>query len=176
MQIGKELGYRIIAVDSENKRDICMRSGATAFVDFRDNVRPLFLILCLKSLLTAQARERIQSLTDDIGAHAVIVVVGLEKAYEQSVQFLRPVGTLVCVGLPRPDYHIPISPIHCVNGGYHIVGSVVGTEDEMQALLKMAAEGRVSTHYETFELEEINEVAARLQRFEVEGRAVLRIP
>ncbi|OJJ88667.1 zinc-dependent alcohol dehydrogenase [Aspergillus glaucus CBS 516.65] len=159
VQIGKELGYRIIAVDSENKRDICMRSGATAFVDFRDN-----------------ARECIQSLTDNIGAHAVIVVVGLEKAYEQSVQFLRPVGTLVCVGLPRPDYHIPISPIHCVNGGYHIVGSTVGTEDEMQALLKMAVEGRVGTHYETFELEEINEVAARLQRFEVEGRAVLRIP
>lgn len=41
VQIGKELGYRIIAVDSENKRDICMRSGATAFVDFRHNVRPL---------------------------------------------------------------------------------------------------------------------------------------
>lgn len=52
----------------------------------------------------------------------------------------------------------------------------MGTEDEMQQLLKMAAEGRVSTHYEVFEFEQINEVAARLERFEIEGRAVLRIP
>ena len=80
------------------------------------------------------------------------------------------------MGLPRPDYHIPISPLDCANRGYHIVGSAVGTEDEMQQLLKMAAEGRVSTHYEVFEFEQINEVAARLERFEIEGRAVLRIP
>lgn len=159
VQIGKELGYRIIAVDSESKRDICMRSGATAFFDFKDN-----------------AESRITSLTNNIGAHAIIVVVGLEKAYEQSVQFLRPAGTLVCVGLPRPDYHIPLSPLDCVNRGYHIVGSAVGTEDEMQALLKMAAEGKVSTEYEIFELRQINEVAAKLQRFEFEGRAVLQIP
>lgn len=56
------------------------------------------------------------------------------------------------------------------------MGSAVGTEDEMQALLKMAAEGKVSTEYEIFEFRQINEVAAKLQRFEVEGRAVLRIP
>ena len=80
------------------------------------------------------------------------------------------------MGLPRPDYHIPIAPLDCANRGYHIVGSAVGTEDEMQQLLKMAAEGRVSTHYEVFEFEQINEVAARLERFEIEGRAVLRIP
>lgn len=123
-----------------------------------------------------QPQQRIHSLADSIGAHAVIVVVGLEKAYEQSVQFLRPLANLVCVGLPRPDYHIPISPIECANRGYHIMGSAVGTEDEMQALLRMAAEGRVSTHYEVFQFGEINEVAARLGRYEIEGRAVVRIP
>ncbi|PYI20504.1 hypothetical protein BO99DRAFT_421639 [Aspergillus violaceofuscus CBS 115571] len=159
IQIGKEMGYRIIAVDSESKRDICMQSGAEAFVDFSDD-----------------PTTKIQSLTDGIGAHAVIVVVGLEKAYEQSVGFLRPVGTLVCVGLPRPDYHLPISPLMCVDRGYRIVGSAVGTEDEMQALLRMAAAGKVVTHVTVFELEDINEVAGLLGRFEVEGRAVLRIP
>ncbi|OJK01364.1 hypothetical protein ASPACDRAFT_77136 [Aspergillus aculeatus ATCC 16872] len=159
IQIGKEMGYRIIAVDSAAKRDICMQSGAAAFVDFSDD-----------------PTAHIQSLTDGIGAHAVIVVVGLEKAYEQSVEFLRPVGTLVCVGLPRPDYHLPISPLMCVDRGYRIVGSAVGTEDEMQALLRMAVAGKVVTHVTVFELGEINEVAGLLGRFAVEGRAVLRIP
>ncbi|KAL4890599.1 amino acid permease-domain-containing protein [Aspergillus ambiguus] len=125
----------------ESKRDICINSGAAAFIDFKDDVQ-----------------QRVRDLTDGIGAHAVIVVVGLESAYEQGVTLLRPVGTLVCVGLPRPDYHIPISPLDCVNSGYHIVGSAVGTENEMQALLRMAAEGSVSTHYEEFSLEQANEI------------------
>ncbi|PYI36868.1 alcohol dehydrogenase [Aspergillus indologenus CBS 114.80] len=129
--------------------DICMQSGAEAFVDFSDD-----------------PTTKIRSLTDGIGAHAVIV----------SVEFPRPVGTLVCVGLPRPDYHLPISPLMCVDRGYRIVGSAVGTEDEMQALLRMAAAGKVVTHVTVFELEDINEVAGLLGRFEVEGRAVLRIP
>lgn len=51
VQIGKELGYRIIAVDSESKREICMRSGATAFIDFKDNVRPVLFTIC-KTMLT----------------------------------------------------------------------------------------------------------------------------
>jgi propanol-preferring alcohol dehydrogenase len=71
---------------------------------------------------------------------------------------------------------MPISPLDCVNRGFHVVGSCVGTEEEMQDLLTMAAAGRVSTHYQVFELEEVNEVIERLERFEIEGRAVLRIP
>ncbi|KJK60884.1 Cinnamyl alcohol dehydrogenases CAD [Aspergillus parasiticus SU-1] len=159
VQIGKEMGYNIIAVDSATKQDICMKSGAAAFVDFRNDVE-----------------KEVQNLTDGAGAHAVVVVVGLATAYNQALRLLRPVGTLVCVGLPSQDYCIPISPLDCVNRGFHVVGSCVGTEEEMQDLLRMAAAGRVSTHYQVFELTEVNTVIERLERFAIEGRAVLRIP
>ncbi|KAE8153576.1 amino acid permease-domain-containing protein [Aspergillus avenaceus] len=123
------------------KKDICMKSGAAEFIDFREDVK-----------------SRVHDLTDGVGAHAVVVSVGLESAYEQAVQLLRPVGTLVCVGLPRPDYHLPISPIHCVDRGLHVVGSCVGTEEEMQALLRMAVDKRVSTYYQVFEFSDINKL------------------
>ncbi|KAB8070576.1 amino acid permease-domain-containing protein [Aspergillus leporis] len=123
------------------KKDICMKSGAAAFIDLRDDVE-----------------KQVLNLTDGVGAHAVVVVVGLEAAYNQGLRLLRPVGTLVCVGLPRQSYHMPISPLDCVNRGFHVVGSCVGTEEEMQDLLIMAAAGRVSTHYQVFELEEVNEL------------------
>ncbi|KAE8342130.1 hypothetical protein BDV24DRAFT_150624 [Aspergillus arachidicola] len=139
IQIGKEMGYNIIAVDR-------------------------------------QVEKEIQNLTDGAGTHAVVVVVGLATAYNQALRLLRPVGTLVCVGLPSQDYCIPISPLDCVNRGFHVVGSCVGTEEEMQDLLRMAAAGRVSTHYQVFELTEVNTVIERLERFAIEGRAVLRIP
>jgi propanol-preferring alcohol dehydrogenase len=52
----------------------------------------------------------------------------------------------------------------------------VGTEEEMQELLQMAAEGRVSTHYEVFDFDKVNEVMEKLVRYEIKGRVVLRIP
>ncbi|GLA06922.1 hypothetical protein AnigIFM60653_007872 [Aspergillus niger] len=160
LQIGKEMGYKMIAVDSPSKKDICLASGASAFFDFKDD-----------NLIA-----NIQSLTDGVGAHASLIVVGSEKAYEQGVALLRPLGTLVCVGFPRPDFHVPVAPQHCVDSGLRIIGSAVGTETEMQALLEMARAGKVSTHYEVFDLEEINDVVERMRRYAVSGRAVLRIP
>ncbi|GLA44957.1 hypothetical protein AnigIFM63604_000246 [Aspergillus niger] len=160
LQIGKEMGYKMIAVDSPSKKDICLASGASAVFDFKDD-----------NLIT-----NIQSLTDGVGAHASLIVVGSEKAYEQGVALLRPLGTLVCVGFPRPDFHVPVAPQHCVDSGLRIIGSAVGTETEMQALLEMARAGKVSTHYEVFDLEEINDVVERMRRYAVSGRAVLRIP
>lgn len=154
-----------------------MKSGATAFVDFRDHVsRQTLHILNRLIKLTPQAETRIRQLTENVGAHAVIVVAGIGAAYNQSLDFLRPLGTLMCVGLPPLEYHLPLSPLQCVNRGYRVVGNAVGTETEMQALLQMAAEGRVSTHYEVFDFAQINQVIDRMERYEIHGRAVLRIP
>ncbi|KAL2000481.1 hypothetical protein VTN02DRAFT_3031 [Thermoascus thermophilus] len=74
------------------------------------------------------------------------------------------------------DYHIPISPLLCVDRGYQIVGSAVGTEDELQALLRLAEAGKVSTHYEVFGFDRVNEVMEKLVRYEINGKAVLRLP
>lgn len=56
-----------------------------------------------------------------------------------------------------------------------MVGSAVGTEEEMQALLKLAAAGKVSSHYEVFEFDDVNDVMLKLEKYQVNGRAVLRI-
>lgn len=129
-----------------------MKSGATAFIDFRDHVRSHTLHILNKLIkLTQQAETYIRQLTDSVGAHAVIVVAGIGAAYNQSLDFLRPLGTLMCVGLPPLEYHLPLSPLQYINRGYRVVGNAVGIEAEIQALLQMAAEGRVSTHYEGFD-------------------------
>ncbi|KAB8209369.1 amino acid permease-domain-containing protein [Aspergillus parasiticus] len=140
-------GMYLLSLPLATKQDICMKSGAAAFVDFRNDV---------SGSMASQVEKEVQNLTDGAGAHAVVVVVGLATAYNQALRLLRPVGTLVCVGLPSQDYCIPISPLDCVNRGFHVVGSCVGTEEEMQDLLRMAAAGRVSTHYQVFELTEVN--------------------
>lgn len=68
-------------------------------------------------LTSTKAVKQVLDLTDGLGAYAVIVVVGVEDGYHLGVQLLRPTGTLVCVGIPRMDFHIPISPLDCINRG-----------------------------------------------------------
>jgi propanol-preferring alcohol dehydrogenase len=140
----------------------------------------------------------VKELTSGIGAHAVIVTAGSERAYEQAPKLLRSLGTVVCVGLPRRDFHVPVSPFEIVVRGeqhwyyackgkfvnqsdwaflgLNVVGTSVGVEDDMASLLQMAVKGEVSPHVQVFDFGDINDVMKKLADFEIQGRAVLRIP
>ncbi len=63
-----------------------------------------------------------------------------------------------------------------VLSGLTVVGSSVGTAQEMQELLEMAVKGDVVPQVSVFDLDEINTVLERLARFEIGGRVVLKIP
>lgn len=60
--------------------------------------------------------------------------------------------------------------------GFTIVGNSAGTAQEMDELLAMAVKGDVKAHIEIFDLQDIVDVLQRLERSEIEGRVVLRIP
>ena len=51
----------------------------------------------------------------------------------------------------------------------------MGTEEELQELLQLAIDGHISTNYAVYDFEQVNDVLAKLQRFEIKGRVVLRI-
>jgi propanol-preferring alcohol dehydrogenase len=46
----------------------------------------------------------------------------------------------------------------------------------MEEMLAMAVAGDVKAHIEVFGLDDINDVLDRLERSEIDGRVVLRIP
>jgi len=163
LQIALRKGLKVIAIDSgAEKKAVCTELGATAFIDFKEE----------------DVEAKVKSLTNGYGAHAVIVSVGVQAAYEQAVKLIRRKGTLVCVGLVSPPQPVPIASYQIVGGGYTIVGSSVGSEDEMKELLEMAARGEVVPRIQIYDFEEktINEVLHKLHRSEFTGRAVLKLP
>lgn len=108
---------------------------------------------------------------------------------------LRVLGTLVCVGIPKLDFNIPITPFAAiVKGVCHswvpippLTGeclglNVVGTtciakdEEDVQALLQMAVKKDIRPQIEVFDLADVNLIKTRLEEFHIKGRAVLRIP
>ena len=61
-----------------------------------------------------------------------------------------------------------------VGYGLHIVGSLVGTVQEMRELVQLAADGKVKTHIgRTASLSEINQVFEELEKGTYVGRAII---
>jgi len=61
--------------------------------------------------------EAVKASTSGLGAHAVICTANGERAYEQSMQMLRPLGTLVCVGIPNVPFRLPATPFDMIVKG-----------------------------------------------------------
>ncbi|KGO41499.1 Alcohol dehydrogenase superfamily, zinc-type [Penicillium expansum] len=160
IQIAAKKGLKVIAIDSgDKKKQLCLSLGATEFLDYRE----VDIVQAVKAKTT-------------FGVHAVICTANGERAYEQSMQMLRPFGTLVCVGIPNKPFKLPATPFDMIVKGLTIVGNSAGTADEMDEMLAMAVAGDVKAHIDVFELDDINDVLDRLERSEIDGRVVLRIP
>jgi propanol-preferring alcohol dehydrogenase len=153
-------GLRVIAVDTgDERKELCLKLGAEAFVDFA----------------TQDVEAEVKNLTDGEGAHGIIVVPGSEAAYTLAPKLVRNRGVIVCVGLPKAGFNIPITPLECANRGLVIKGSSTGNEREMEELFQWAKEGKVLPIVETRGWEESGEVLHMLRRDEVKGRIVVKI-
>ncbi|KAJ5176016.1 Alcohol dehydrogenase 1 [Penicillium canariense] len=161
VQIAAKKGLRVLAVDKGSKKEqLCLDLGATKFLDFSE----------------VDIVEAVKASTSGLGAHAVICTANGERAYEQSMQMLRRLGTLVCVGIPNVPFRLPVTPFDMIVKGLTIVGNSAGSAKEMEELMEMAVAGDVKAHVEIFDLADIRNVLNLLEHSEIEGRAVLKIP
>jgi propanol-preferring alcohol dehydrogenase len=82
------------------KKQLCLSLGATDYLDYRE----VDIVQAIKA-------------KTGFGVHAVICTANGERAYEQSMQMLRPLGTLVCVGIPSTPFKLPATPFDMIVKG-----------------------------------------------------------
>jgi propanol-preferring alcohol dehydrogenase len=75
------------------------------------------------------------------------------------------------VGLPSEP--LTFAALGLVGIEARVVGSSVGTRDDMRAVLQLAAEGKLRCHTETQPLDQVNAVFERMRRGQISGRVVL---
>jgi propanol-preferring alcohol dehydrogenase len=63
-----------------------------------------------------------------------------------------------------------------MNEGLTFIGSSVGTEDQMNELLKAAAAGKIDPFIEVFEFSSVPALIDRLKEDGITGRAVVKLP
>jgi propanol-preferring alcohol dehydrogenase len=113
-------------------------------------------------------------LTGGYGAHGVICLSGTQGGYEQALSVLRNLGTLICIGLATED--LPISPFKMIVHGLRVLGSSVGTKQELDELMGMAVRGEVIPITSVHKFEELDELLQKLKQNQVTGRVVVMIP
>ncbi|KAF3390115.1 Alcohol dehydrogenase 2 [Talaromyces pinophilus] len=174
-------GLRVIAIDHGSKKDLAESCGAEIFFDFT-KYTDVELAAAVK-----------QATNNGRGANAVLVVNAANKAYELALLFLKPMGTLVCVGMPEGQ-PVPIQsacPARITNQQFRIVaqspatrgseitdsvfllGSAIGSRREAIEALRFVARGLVKCHYTVEKMENLGEIFNRMNAGTVEGRVVL---
>ncbi len=154
VQIAQAFGAQVIAFDvSQEKLELALQLGATTAVNVTD-------------------AEAIKKVIVAGGVHIAVVTSAAKAAFDTALKCLRPTGTLAVVGLPAEPLSFPALAL--VGGEVRVMGSAVGTRDDLRAVLALAASGKLRCRTESQPLDQVNEVLERMRRGNIYGRVVLR--
>ena len=109
-----------------------------------------------------------------MGGADLILLTGISaRLFEEIIPGLAPNGTLVVLAAIAEA--AKIIPASLLTGQKRIMGSVVGSRDDMDAMLAFAADHGIVATVERHPLAKINDVLDRLRKGKVHLRAVLTL-
>ncbi|MEU7872116.1 zinc-dependent alcohol dehydrogenase [Dactylosporangium sp. NPDC049140] len=137
VQYARIVGGLVTAVDIEPaKLELARQLGADHLVD-------------------ARATDPVAEIHAIGGADVAVVLAATGKPFEQALQSLSRGGRLVCVGLPAGGV-IPVPIFDTVLGGRSIIGSIVGTRQDLAEVFTLHAAGRTRVITQTRKLDDVN--------------------
>jgi propanol-preferring alcohol dehydrogenase len=90
------------------------------------------------------------------GADVAVVLAASPKVFEQAFRSLRRGGRLVMVALPGDNATIDVPIFETVLGGISVIGSIVGTRQDLAEVFALHAAGRTKVIAEARKLDEAN--------------------
>ncbi|RIY38755.1 alcohol dehydrogenase AdhP [Psittacicella hinzii] len=151
----KVYGARVIAVDiNDDKLELAKKVGAEFVVNGKKE----------------DAVKRIQEITGG-GSHAAVVTAVSKVAFNQAVEAVRAGGRVVAIGLPVETMDLSIPRM--VLDGIEVVGSLVGTRQDLAEAFEFGARGVVVPVVQTCPVEEVGKVFEDMHNGRINGRMVL---
>lgn len=153
VRMASAMGARVVAISrGEAKQPLARKLGAHLVID--------------------SEKEKIRKRLRAIGGADLILLTGISVSlFEECLPALAPNGTLVVLAaIAEPAKVIPAG---LITGQSRIMGSVIGTRDDMDAMLRFAADHKIAPIVEIHPLERVNDVLSKLRDGKVNLRAVL---
>jgi propanol-preferring alcohol dehydrogenase len=146
--------------------------GRVVAVDIHDEKLELARGLGAEFTVNAAKEDPIAAIQALGGADQAIALAVAPKAFEQAYGALKRGGTLVFVALPA-DNDVTIPIFQTVLNGITIVGSIVGTRNDLREVFELHGAGKTHVIRETRALDDVNEAIADLEAGRVAARIVL---
>ncbi|MEQ6899823.1 alcohol dehydrogenase AdhP [Nocardioides sp. YIM 152588] len=155
VQYARLVGAEVIAVDiSDEKLELAAELGADHGVN-------------------AAEVDPVEAIADLGGADVAVALAVSPASFEQAFASLRRGGRLICVALPPETagpMHIPI--FDTVLKGISVIGSIVGTREDLAEVFRLHALGRTRVISETRRLGDVNDAVAEVLGGSVPARLV----
>ena len=114
--------------------------------------------------------DTVRAMCDDLGAEAIIDFVGEKGAIEDGIAMVRDGGFYYVIGYGE---NIDIPTIDVISREISFIGNLVGTYTDLEELMTLTAQGQVTLHTTTYELDAINDAMADLDGGRLQGRGIL---
>ena len=114
--------------------------------------------------------DTVRELTDDMGAEAIIDFVGEKGAIEDGIEMVQDGGFYYVIGYGQ---NIDIPTIDVISREISFIGNLVGTYVDLQELMTLTAQGKVTLHTSTYPLDAINDAMEDLDNGRLQGRGIL---
>ncbi len=150
-----------------------MSAAEIVAVDIKESARDLASDLGANHTLDPESEDipaEVGHITDDRGAAQVLDFVGADATTGLAPDITAAGGDHHIIGYGG-HIHEPAQAL--VNGEFSFVGNIVGRYAEVQELVALVDQGEVELHTSRYDLEQVNEVAEKLEHREIDGRAVI---
>jgi NAD+-dependent secondary alcohol dehydrogenase Adh1 len=114
--------------------------------------------------------DRVRELTEGAGAEVVLDCAGEGGAPGDALRMLRRGGTYLLVGYGGL---LDVPAVQLVGAELSVVGNLVGTYNELEELMALAARGDVTVRTRTYPLDAVNDALDDLEQGRLHGRAIL---
>lgn len=154
VQYARLVGASVVGVDVEDaKLALATGLGADAVVD-------------------ARTTDPVEAIHDLGGLDVAVALAPSPDSFGQALRSLRRGGRLVCVALPA-DGTLTVPIFDLVLGGLTVLGSIVGTREELAEVFDLHARGRTRVVTETRKLDDVNAAVDDLLAGRVPARLVM---
>lgn len=159
LQYAKAMGLHTIAIDAgSDKAEACNKLGASAFVDFASSAD-----------LVGEVKA---ATSDGLGPDAVLLLAVSEGPFQQAADYVRPGGSIVCIGLPTNAF-LKAPVFDTVVKMIKIKGSYVGNRQDTAEAIDFFARGLIKAPYKVVGLSELQSVFDMMKDAKIVGRYVV---
>ncbi|MEA2171118.1 MAG: NAD+-dependent secondary alcohol dehydrogenase Adh1, partial [Solirubrobacteraceae bacterium] len=114
--------------------------------------------------------DTVLEMTNGLGAEASIDFVGEKGAIEDGVAMLRQAGSYYVIGYGE---NINVPTIDIISREINFIGNLVGSYNDLDELMTLTAQGKVTLHTSGYPLDAVNDAMADLDQGRLQGRGIL---